>query len=176
MQLTRAEDVGLCSRRLSRIDDWMDRWVGSGKLPGMSVAVMRKGRVAYFRAAGLRDVERGTPMTEDTVVRIYSMTKPLTSLAIMMLYEEGKFQLDDPISKVLPSFANQRVFSGGSKLERETVPAERDITYRDLLTHTSGLAFGFMETHIVDTIYNAKGIDFVFDQRPPPRTRRPWPR
>jgi len=90
------------------------------------------------------------------------MTKPLTSTAIMMLYEEGKFQLDDPISKFIPAFANQRVFMGGSRGKMDLVPAERDITFRDLLSHTSGLTYGMMETNAVDALYRAKegGVDF----------------
>jgi len=98
----------------------------------------------------------------DTIYRIYSMTKPLTSTAIMMLYEEGRFQLDDPISRFIPAFANQRVFMGGSRGKMELVPAERDITFRDLLTHTSGLTYGMMEANAVDALYRQKegGVDF----------------
>jgi CubicO group peptidase (beta-lactamase class C family) len=88
------------------------------------------------------------------------MTKPLTSVAIMMLYEDGRFQLDDPIARFLPSFANMRVFTGGSRLAPQTVPAERDITFRDLLTHTSGLSYGFMDATPVDAIYRETGVDF----------------
>lgn len=156
------EDVGLSSERLGRIDGWMDRWVGSGRLPGLSVTVQRKGRTVYHRCSGLADVARGAPMASDTIVRIYSMTKPLTSLALMMLYEEGLFQLDEPISKVMPAWRNQRVFSLGNAMKYDTVPAERDITYRDLLTHTSGLAFGFVVSHAVDALYVQNGVDFVW--------------
>ena len=90
-------------------------------------------------------------MAPDTIVRIYSMTKPLTSLvAIMMLYEQGLFQLDDPISRFLPYFANMRVANGGQRGKVDTVPAAREITFRDLLTHTSGLTYGFMQSTLVD--------------------------
>ena len=101
-------------------------------------------------------------MRPDTIFRIYSMTKPLTSTAIMMLYEEGRFQLDDPISKFIPAFANPRVYAGGSRGKIDSVPAEREITFRDLLTHTSGLTYGFMESNPVDALYRAKtdGVDF----------------
>ncbi len=162
MAAARPEDAGMSSARLARIDGWMDRWIASGRLPGLSVAISRRGRTVYSRVAGLRDVERGAPMTEDTIVRIYSMTKPLTSVALMMLYEEGRFQLDDPVGTVLPTFRNQRVLTTGNALKYDSVPAMRDITYRDLLTHTSGLGFGFMVNHPVDAIYNAKGVDFVW--------------
>ena len=155
-----AESLGLSSQRLARIDGWMDRLVAEGKLAGLGVTVARRGRVAYSRCCGLADRERGTPMAEDTILRIYSMTKPLTSLAIMMLYEEGRFQLDDPITRFLPCFRNQRVLSGGARGKLETVPAVRDITFRDLLTHTSGLTYGFMESTLVDALYRSEGVDF----------------
>jgi CubicO group peptidase (beta-lactamase class C family) len=162
MITAKPEDAGLSAERLSRIDGWMDRWVGSGKLPGLSVVVHRRGETVYARTTGMRDVAAGAPMTADTIVRIYSMTKPLTSVAIMMLYEEGRFQLDDPISKVLPSFKNQRVYTGGSRTAPQTVPAVRDITYRDLLTHTSGLTYGFIDSGIVDAMYRAAEVEFNF--------------
>ncbi len=155
-----AEDVGLSTSRLARIDGWMDQLVASGKLPGVSVAVARRGRLAYTRCTGMADIARATPMAAETIVRIYSMTKPLTSACIMMLYEEGRFQLDDPITRFLPYFANQRVAAGGNSVKLETVPAERDITFRDLLTHTSGLTYGFMSATLIDAMYRAQGIDF----------------
>jgi CubicO group peptidase (beta-lactamase class C family) len=161
LTLTAPDQVGLSAARLDRITQWMHHWVDSGKLPGMTVAVMRKGELAYAHTHGKADVERNKPMRPDTIVRIYSMTKPLTSTAIMMLYEEGRFQLDDPISKFLPGFKNQRVYAGGSRGKIESVPAERDICFRDLLSHTSGLTYGFMESNPVDALYRAKGADGV---------------
>ncbi|WP_428393732.1 serine hydrolase domain-containing protein [Lichenicoccus sp.] len=152
--------LGLCPSRLARIDGWMDGLVADGRLAGLSVAVMRRGGLAYRRCHGLADRERGTPFADDTIVRIYSMTKPLVSAAIMMLYEEGRFQLDDPISRVLPCFAGQRVFVGGGGANLATTPAARDISFRDLLTHTSGLTYGFMEATPVDALYRTEGIDF----------------
>ncbi len=157
---TDAEALGLSSQRLARIDGWMDRLVEDGKLAGLSVTVARRGGVAYRRCSGLADQARGTAMAEDTIVRIYSMTKPLTSLAIMMLYEEGRFQLDDPITRFLPEFRDQRVLAGGARGRVETVPAVRDITFRDLLTHTAGLTYGFMESTLVDGMYRSEGVDF----------------
>ena len=157
---TAPEDVGLSSQRLARVDGWMQRLVDDGKLAGLSVMVTRRGQVAYLRCAGLADRERGTAMAPDTIVRIYSMTKPLTSVAIMMLYEEGHFQLDDPITRVLPCFRGARVLAGGSLGALDTEPARRDITYRDLLTHTSGLTYGFMQATPVDALYRERGVDF----------------
>ena len=101
--------------------------------------VARRGRVVHFHACGQADLARGKPLTPETIVRIYSMTKPLTTVAAMMLYEEGRFQLDDPISRV-PALVRRHRGSarGGSRGKIETVPAERAITFRDLMTHTSG--------------------------------------
>lgn len=162
LPLVSPEQVGLSAERLSRIGTWMKGWVDAGKLPGATVCVMRRGELAFAETYGKMDVERNKPMRPDTIVRIYSMTKPLTSTAIMMLYEEGRFQLDDPISKFIPAFANQRVFMGGSRGKMDLVPAERDITFRDLLSHTSGLTYGMMEANAVDALYRAKegGVDF----------------
>jgi CubicO group peptidase (beta-lactamase class C family) len=161
LPLVSPDQVGLSAERLARISKWMKGWVDAGKLPGMTVAIMRRGELAYAETVGRADVERNKPMRPDTIVRIYSMTKPLTSVAIMMLYEEGRFQLDDPISKFIPGFANQRVFTGGSRGKIDTAPAERDINFRDLLSHTSGLTYGMMEANAVDAMYRAKdGVDF----------------
>ena len=160
LNLARPEQVGLCSERLSRIAGWAQRLVSDGKLPGVVTLVARRDRVAHLHVCGKADLARGTPLTADTIFRIYSMTKPLTSVAAMMLYEEGRFQLDDPISRFLPGFAHARVYAGGSRGKVDSVPAERDISFRDLLTHTSGLTYGFMEAHPVDALYRANGIDF----------------
>ncbi len=161
LPLVTPEQVGLSAARLDRVRTWMHQWVDSGKLAGMVTCVMRKGQLAFAEVHGKADVARDKPMRPDTIFRIYSMTKPLTSTAIMMLYEEGRFQLDDPISKFIPAFANPRVYVGGSRGKMETVPAEREINFRDLLTHTSGLTYGFMESTPVDAAYRAKdGVDF----------------
>ena len=98
----RPEEVGLSGARLARISAWMRRWVDAGRLPGVLVAVLRRGRLAFFETQGLRDVEAGLPLAADTLFRIYSMTKPITSTAALMLYEEGCFQLDDPIARFIP--------------------------------------------------------------------------
>jgi len=154
------EDVGLSSERLERIDAWMGRLVEDGRLAGLLTVLMRRGHVVWRRERGLADLARGKPMTADTIMRIYSMTKPLTSVAIMMLYEEGRFQLDDPITRFLPCFHDMRVLTGGTRGQWDSVPAERDITFRDLLTHTSGLTYGFMESTLVDAMYRDRGVDF----------------
>ena len=166
MQRVTPEEVGLCSKRLARIGPWMRSWVDSGRLPGMVTLVARRGRVAYLDKVGLRDVAAGLPMGEDTLFRIYSMTKPLTSVAIMMLYEQGHFQLDDPIARFLPMFAEMRVFSGGDLEQYETVAANGPITFRQLLTHTAGLTYGFLEATPVDGLYRRHGVDFQSAEAP----------
>src|SRR5260221_8821907 len=162
LPLVAPEQVGLSAQRLDRVRKWMNGWVDSGRLAGMVAVVMRKGELAFAETCGKADLERNKPMRPDTIFRIYSMTKPLTSTAIMMLYEEGRFQLDDPISKFLPGFKAPRVYAGGSRGKIDSVPAEREINFRDLLTHTSGLTYGFMESNPVDALYRAKegGVDF----------------
>ncbi|GEP10374.1 serine hydrolase domain-containing protein [Methylobacterium gnaphalii] len=152
--------LGLCPERLERIDAWMRRYVDEGRLAGLSVSLLRRGQTAFFRAHGKADIARDRPFGPETIARIYSMTKPLTSVAVMMLYEEGRFQLDDPLSCFLPEFAEMRVAVGGNRVKLDTVPAQRAITIRDLLTHTSGLTYGFMEATLVDALYRVAGIDF----------------
>ncbi len=158
--VTQPEEVGLSSDRLARVNAWARRLVDDGKLPGMITMVTRRGKVTHFYVVGLADIKRETRMAPDTIFRFYSMTKPLTSTAIMMLYEEGHFQLDDPIARFLPCFKDMRVYAGGMRGKLETVPAQRDITFRDLLTHTSGLTYGFMEATPVDAQYRDRGVDF----------------
>lgn len=156
----RPEDVGLSSKRLGRVESWMHRQVDEGRLPGVQVMVMRGGGIAFSREFGFADIARGKKMAPDTIVRIYSMTKPLTSVAVMILYEEGLFQLDDPIYRFLPAFKGMRVAVGGMWGKIDTVPAEREITFRDLLSHTSGLTYGFLQSTLIDQMYRDRGIDF----------------
>ena len=153
-------EVGLDASRLGRIDAWMRTLVANGRLAGVSTLIARRGRTAYWQGHGLADVARGRPMAADTIVRIYSMTKPLTSVAVMLLYEQGAFQLDDPVDRFLPEFRAMRVMTGGNRHRPETAPTERPITVRDLLTHTSGLTYGFLETTLVDEMYRRDGVDF----------------
>ncbi len=140
-----AEDSGLSSERLQRIKIAMQRYIDRGEVPGVVTLVARHGRVVHFEALGYRDVEAKAPMTKDAIFRIASMTKPITSVAVMMLFEEGHFLLSDPIAKFLPEFANPRVAvpaAAGERVETpyKQVPAVRPITIRHLLTHTAGLA------------------------------------
>jgi CubicO group peptidase (beta-lactamase class C family) len=152
-------EVGLDPARLDRIDRHFRRYVDDGRLPGWLVTVSRRGRIAYVSSYGSRDVEEARPVETDTLWRIYSMTKPITSVAAMMLYEEGAFELHDPVSRFIPSFADVRVFAGGSDLKPMTVPAIEPVRIWHLLTHTSGLTYGFHRAHPVDARYREAGFD-----------------
>jgi len=139
------ETVGLSSQRLQRLDKLISKHVEDGKIAGAVVLVARKGKIAYFKETGLADTEK--PMKKDTIFRIVSMTKPITSTAIMLLYEEGKLLLSEPVSKYIPEFKNPKVLelnSKGAEFEYKLVPAKREITVRDLLTHQSGLLYLFV--------------------------------
>ena len=152
------EDVGLSSLRLARIGDHMKRYIDAGKIAGTLTLVARRGQVAYLEPQGHLEIERRRPVTADAVWRIYSMTKPITSVGLMMLYEEGRFQLDDPVHRFIPSWQNLRVFVGGNYPTFKTAPVERPMTIRDLLSHTSGLTYGFMERTNVDAAYRKLGV------------------
>jgi len=152
-------EVGLDADRLGRIDDTFARYVDDGRLAGWLVTVSRHGKLAHVCAYGQRDREAGLPVETDTLWRIFSMTKPITSVAAMMLYEQGALQLTDPVSKFIPSFANLRVYTGGSDQNPLTVPASEPMRVWHLLTHTSGLTYGFHRVHTVDAIYRAAGFD-----------------
>lgn len=137
------EEVGMSSERLGRIRVAMQRYVDRGLVPGVVTLVARRGRLVHFEAIGYRDVEAKAPMTTDTIFRLASMTKPIASVALMMLYEEGHFLLSDPISKFLPEFTNMKVAQAAPADERsgapyKLVPATRPITFKHVLTHTAG--------------------------------------
>jgi CubicO group peptidase (beta-lactamase class C family) len=156
-----AADVGFDPERLERLDRHFARYVDDGRLPGWLIAVSRHGRLAHVSRCGLRDIEAGLPVEADTLWRIYSMTKPITSVAAMMLYEEGRFQLTDPVSAFIPSFGAVRVFAGGSDLRPVTVPATEPVRIWHLLTHTAGLSYGFHRVHPVDAMYRAAGFEWA---------------
>jgi len=139
----RPEDVGMSSERLARIRPAMQRYVDRGLVPGVVTLVARRGRVVHFEAIGYRDVEAKAPMTTDAIFRIASMTKPIASVALMTLYEEGHFLLNDPISKFLPEFADMKVAQAATPAETggapyKLVPAKNPITFKHVLTHTAG--------------------------------------
>ncbi len=137
----RPDSVGLSPERLERIAGAVQRDIDGKRIAGAVTLVLRHGKIAWLRAQGLADREAGRPMQPDTLFRICSMTKPITSTAVMMLYEEGRFQLEDPISKYLPEFRNPRVLVKPPSGKPYTIPATREITIADLLRHTSGLTY-----------------------------------
>ena len=149
---------GFVADRLPRIARHIERYVDEGKLPGVLCLVSRGGEEAFFHAYGLRDAERGEPMRRDTVVRLYSMTKPVASVALMMLYEEGRFQLDDPVAKTIPAWRDLAVFDRGDAERYAVVPPDAPLAIKHLLTHTSGLTYGFMNQHPVDAMYRAADV------------------
>ena len=157
---TRPEDAGLSAPRLARVTQWMRRWVDSGRLPGLLVAVVRNDRLAWLGTCGYRDVETKRAVEPNTIYRIYSMTKPITTVAALMLYEEGCFQLDDPVAKFIPAFADTRVFAGGDADSFTTEPLARPVTVHDLMIHTSGLTYGFQHEHAVDALYRKRQVEF----------------
>ena len=142
--MIKAKQVGMSSKRLDRIGEVMRRLIGEKKIPGTVTLVARKGEVVHFEANGLRDVEKELPMEKDTIFRIYSQSKPITGAAIMMLFEEGKFLMTDPISKYLPEFTDMEVYVGEDKGNIQTEPADSQITIQQLTSHTSGLTYSFM--------------------------------
>jgi CubicO group peptidase (beta-lactamase class C family) len=153
-------EAGLDGERLRRIDRHFARYVDDGRLPGWLFTISRRGRLAYSSWYGSRDMEAGLPVTPGTLWRIYSMTKPITSVAAMMLYEQGAFELNDPVSRFIPSFADIRVYTGGSDQRAVTVPMVEPVRVWHLLTHTSGLTYGFHRVHAVDSMYRAAGFEW----------------
>ncbi len=153
-------EVGLDAGRLARFDDVLGRYVDEGRLPGWTVAVARGGRVAHLSHRGLADLDSGRPVADDTLWRIYSMTKPITSVAAMVLLERGALELTDPVSRFIPEFADMRVYVGGSAAAPGTRPAAEPMRVWHLLTHTAGLTYGFHHAHAVDEMYRSRGFDF----------------
>ena len=164
LPLTAPEQSGMSKQKLDRIHAVLQQEVDQGKLPGTVVMVARKGKVVYADAVGFQDKAESKPMSLDSVFRIYSMTKPLVSVAAMMLVEEGKIQLADPVSKFLPAFKGQQVSVARAdgefaKLTYTAVPADREATVQDLLRHTAGLAYGEITVNApVKDAYTKAGI------------------
>ncbi len=142
---SKPEDVGLSSERLARMAKVTQEHVDAGRLPGAVVLIARRGKIAYYEAFGFRDREKGLPMTRDAIFRIYSMTKPVTTTAAMMLQEEGRLQVYEPVSKTLPELGHMKVsteITAGGRKAWDSVPASREITLQDLMRHTSGFTYG----------------------------------
>ncbi len=158
---TDPSEVGFDAGRLERLDRFLARYVDDGLLPGFLVTVSRHGRLVHVGMGGHRHVEDGLPVETSTRWRIYSMTKAITSVAAMMLYEEGAFLLTDPIANLLPEFADTRVYVAGSAARPVTEPQTEPIRVWHLLSHTSGLTYGFHHAHAVDEMYRAAGFEWT---------------
>ncbi|NCF78213.1 MAG: serine hydrolase [Proteobacteria bacterium] len=152
--------VGLSKERLTQITSWLEAQVADGKLAGASTLIARRGKVAYLQSAGFADKENGKVMDADTIVRIYSMSKSVTTVAAMMLYEQGCFQLDDPVAKYLPEFADTPVWDGGDAPITAVHDQQSPMQVKHLMNHTSGLTYGFMSTTPVDALYRDREIEF----------------
>ena len=161
--VTKPEEVGLSSEALARIDDHLrQRYLESKKIAGALTLVARRGEVAYISPLGMMDLEQRKPMAPDTIFRIYSMSKPITSVALMTFYERAYFQLNDPVDKFIPEWRNLQIYASGNYPNFVTVAPERPMTMRDLMTHTSGLTYGFTAGNTgdaaVDAAYRQLGI------------------
>jgi CubicO group peptidase (beta-lactamase class C family) len=165
--MTKPEKAGLSTARLARLDEVMKtRYVDSGQLPGLITQVFRRGELVHTGISGHMDLERGKPMAEDAIFRIYSMSKPITAVALMMLMEEGAIGLDDPVARYIPSWKKLGVYASGipTLISSQppgfmTTPVERPMKVVDLVTHTSGLTYGFMMRTSVDAAYRRLKIN-----------------
>ena len=153
LSVTSPKDVGMSSEKLAGVKPAVQALVDDEKIAGATVVVARKGKIAFFETFGMMDKEAKKPMAKDTILRFYSMTKPITSVAVMMLCEEGKIKLDDPVSKYIPQFKGLKVYA-----ESGNEDTKRPVTVRDLLRHTSGLTYGFFGNTTVDKMYREKTI------------------
>jgi len=152
LPMTSPGNVGMSKEGIARISKAMQAYVDDGRLPGVMMMIARGGKIVHWDAIGMRDIETGHPLEPDDIFRIYSMTKPITSTAVMMLVEQGEIALDDPVSKFIPAFADPVVLAEDGQRSQ----ARRPITIRHLLSHTGGLTYGFFGNTAVDKIYLAK--------------------
>jgi CubicO group peptidase (beta-lactamase class C family) len=159
------EEVGLSSERLARIGAVLKADIEAGRIPGAVIAIARHGKLVMLEAYGWRDKTAGVAMTTDTIFNIASMTKPMTTVGALMLYEQGRLLIDDPLSKYFPKFASMRVAArdGANEPTADTVPANRPITIQDLMRHTSGLIYGGRGNTLVHKMYPAGSADAARD-------------
>ncbi len=161
-------NVGMSQERLQRIDDMLMKAIDEKQIPGAVAVIVRKGKIVYYKAFGMADNHVNRPLKRDDIFRIASQSKAITSTAVMMLWEQGKFQLDDPISKYIPEFKNSLVLDTFNEADSTftTKPAEKEITIRHLLTHTSGIGYGIIDTETFRKIYQKAGIIDLFTVQP----------
>ena len=160
---------GISSARLERIDQMLDQTLADNQVPGLVALIVKDGKIVYHEAKGLADVPSGTKMAKDQIFRIASQSKAITSTAVMMLWEEGKFRLDDPISKYIPEFAKPQILAGFRSEDSSyfAVPSPREITIRHLITHTSGIGYGMIDGNPqMKMIYQKAGIVDLFTTEP----------
>jgi len=152
------ETLGFRAEGLARIGPALQRYIDENRFPGFISLVARGGRIVHFEQFGLRDPDTAAPMAPDTIFRVYSMTKPVICTAFMTLYDEGRFSLDDPVSRFLPAFGKLRVLHGKNLPESKLFDLDRPITIRHLLTHTSGLTNSFMDENPVSALYRDSAL------------------
>ena len=153
------ESAGMSKAALDRVENHLkQRYIDAGRFPGTQLLVYRRGKVVHSTVQGFADLERKVPVKDDTIFRIYSMTKPITSIAFMMLVEEGRVALDEPVHKYIPEWKDLGVFQAGTYPAFLTRPPSRPMLIVDLLRHTSGLTYGFQQRSNVDAAYREKKI------------------
>jgi CubicO group peptidase (beta-lactamase class C family) len=152
------EAVGFDSARLKRLDDYMAKVVSDGRVAGMTTLLARHDKLVEFKTYGEASLAKGTPMAKDEIFRLYSMTKPITGVAMMILFEEGKWSLDDPISKFVPEFKNLQVMTVDESGDVSLAPANRPPTMRELMSHTAGFGYGLGEASVVDRLYRKEQV------------------
>ncbi|HEV8211427.1 MAG TPA: serine hydrolase domain-containing protein, partial [Vicinamibacterales bacterium] len=153
------EALGFDSQRLAKLDAYMAKVVADGRVAGMSTLLARHGQVVSEKTYGVRSLATGAPMTRDTIFRLYSMSKPITGVAMMMLFEDGRWQLDDPITKFVPEFKTLKVMTAADADGRRSIQdMQRPPTMRELMSHTAGFGYGLADQHPVDKLYREKGV------------------
>jgi CubicO group peptidase (beta-lactamase class C family) len=158
LAMAKPEDAGMSSERLKRLSAAMQKVIDDKQLAGITTMIARHGRIVHFETFGHQNIETKTPMAKDTIFRIYSMTKPITGVALMMLYEEGKFRLSDPVEKYIPEWKGMKVASGYGSTEPATEPANHPMTIRELMSHTGGLSYGIFSESQVDKMYRDASV------------------
>ena len=153
------EALGFDAQRLAKLDAYMAKVVADGRVAGMSTLLARHGQVVSEKMYGVKSLATGAPLTRDTIFRLYSMSKPITGVAMMMLFEDGRWQLDDPITRFVPEFKALKVMSGADENGRRSIQdMQRPPTMRELMSHTAGFGYGLADQHPVDKLYREKGV------------------
>jgi CubicO group peptidase (beta-lactamase class C family) len=161
IEMAAAGELGMSAERLARIPAYFDGYISSGRLPCCAVLVARGGQVVHLSHQGTTTLGGSEPISEQTIYRIYSMTKPVTSVAAMMLFEEGRLRLDHEVSRYIPAFADVQVLEGGTAAKPKLGKPRRAMTVRDLFVHTSGLTYAFLMQAPADEIYRLRGLDYA---------------